>query len=291
MVHNGLIPSVTAFFDKATSSVSYVVADPETRCCVIIDPVLDYDPRNGRTHTASANAIADFVRARGLAVEWILDTHVHADHMTALAVLKKRLGAPTGIGEHVATVQETFARIYDLEPSFGADGSQFDRLFGDGDSFRIGRLSARVYHVPGHTPACLAYVVGDAAFVGDTLLMPDYGTARCDFPGGDAAVLYRSVRRLLDLPANTRVFVAHDYAPGGRDFAWESTVEEQRLGNVHVRDGTSERDFIALRNERDATLDLPALMLAAVQVNIRAGELPPPARNGRSYLQIPLNLF
>ncbi|HSV29399.1 MAG TPA: MBL fold metallo-hydrolase [Candidatus Omnitrophota bacterium] len=281
-------PDVTGFFDPATSSVSYVVGDPASGNVAIIDPVLDYDPRAGRVSTHSADRLADFVRERGLAVKWVLDTHVHADHMSALSYLRDELGAPGGIGAHVTDVQETFRGFYSVEPEFPADGSQFDRLFADGDTFSLGKTEGRVLHIPGHTPACVAYLIGDALFTGDALLMPDFGTARCDFPGGDARQLHRSIRRLLELPPATRVFVGHDYGPGGRDVAWETTIAAQKAGNVHIRDGVSEEVFVELRAARDATLELPALMLAAVQVNIRAGRMPPPEANGVSYLKIPV---
>lgn len=279
---------VTGVFDPATSTVTYVVADPATGDCAVIDPVLDFDPRSGRVSTHSADKVAAMVRERGLTPRWILDTHVHADHMTGLAYLRESLGGRTGIGAHVTDVQETFREFYSAEPGFRPDGSQFDHLFGDDEEFAVGSIPARVLHIPGHTPACVAYVVGDAVFTGDALLMPDFGTARCDFPGGDARMLYRSVRRLLDLPGDTRMFVGHDYGPGGRAIAWATTVAAQRAGNVHIRDGVSEDKFVALRAERDATLELPALMLASVQVNMRAGRLPPADANGVSYLKIPV---
>ncbi len=282
-------PEVHGLFDAATSTISYVVADPATGACAVIDPVLDFDLRAGRLSSASADALAGFVRDRALRPQWILDTHVHADHVTALAHLRDRLGGTTGIGAHVTEIQETFREFYSAAPEFAADGSQFDHLFEDGETFAVGAIPARVMHIPGHTPACVAYVIGDAVFTGDALLMPDFGTARCDFPGGDARALYRSVRRLLDLPGETRMFVGHDYGPGGRPIAWETTVAAQRTGNIHIRDGVSEEMFVALRTERDATLDLPALMLAAVQVNMRAGRLPPADRNGVSYLKIPVS--
>lgn len=281
-------PDVRGFFDPVTSTISYVVADPGSKTCAIIDPVLDYDPRAGRIATHSADMVTAFVRERGLKAEWILDTHVHADHMTALAYLGDELGGRTGIGRHVAEVQETFREFYSAGAEFRSDGSQFDRLFDESDQFPLGNIAGRVLHVPGHTPACVAYLIGDALFTGDALLMPDFGTARCDFPGGDARQLYRSVRRLFGLPPETRVFVGHDYAPGGREIQWETTIAAQKAGNVHIRDGVSEDMFVDLRATRDATLDLPALMLAAVQVNMRAGHLPPPEANGVSYLKIPV---
>lgn len=281
-------PEVTGFFDEATSTVSYVVADRVRKVCAIIDPVMDYDPRAGRVATHSAEKLVAFIREHGYAVSWILDTHVHADHMTALSVLRGTLGGRTGIGDHVGEVQETFREFYGTEPEFRADGSQYDHLFADGEEFAVGDIPARVIHIPGHTPSCVAYLIGDALFTGDALLMPDFGTARCDFPGGDARTLYRSVRRLFELPAATRVFVCHDYAPGGREIAWETNIGAQKAGNVHIRDGVTEDMFVELRAMRDATLDLPVLMLASVQVNIRGGALPPPEPNGVSYLKIPL---
>lgn len=284
-------PDVTAFFEPVTSTVTYVVADPPTGRCAIVDTVLDYDPRSGRTSTASADRVIDDVRRRGLVVDWVLETHVHADHITAAPYVRERLGGRTGIGARLPEVQRVFRSIYNLGDGVAVDGSQYDRLFADDEVFRVGGLPGRVLHTPGHTPGCVCYLIGDAVFVGDLMLMPDYGTARCDFPGGDAATLYRSVRRLLALPPQTRMFVAHDYAPGGRPVAWEATVGAQRRGNIHVREGVGERDFVALRKHRDAELELPTQMLPAIQVNIRGGHLPPPEDNGVVYLKIPLNRF
>ncbi len=285
-------PQVTAFFDEATYTVSYVVSEPQGGHCAIIDPVLDYDPKSGRTGTDSAERIVAYVEERGLAVDWILETHVHADHLTAAPYLKERLGGKTAIGDRIPTVQKTFKEIFNTESGFAVDGSQFDVLLKDGQTFEIGALSATVMHTPGHTPACVSYVIGDAAFVGDTLFMPDYGTARADFPGGDARTLYRSIRKILSLPPATRLFMCHDYKAPGRDtFAWETTVAEQRTGNVHVRDGVSEEQFERLRRERDKTLEMPVLILPSVQVNMRAGQMPPPEDNGVSYLKIPVNLL
>lgn len=281
-------PQITGFFDPATSTVSYVLADPVTRTCAIIDPVLDYDARAGRITTAGADKIAAFVREWDLRVEWVLDTHIHADHLSAATYLRDALGGRTGIGAQVGEVQEIFRSYYNLGADFPTDGSQFDHLLGDGEEFSIGGIAARALHVPGHTPACSAYLIGDALFTGDTLLMPDFGTARCDFPGGDAATLYASVRRLLALPPDTRVFVGHDYGPNGRPITWETTIAAQKSGNVHVRDDVPEDTFVELRTRRDATLDLPNLMLPAVQVNIRGGRVPPPEANGASYLKIPV---
>jgi len=280
-------PVVRAFFDPVTWTLTYVVRAPGSSTCVVIDPVLDYDRRNGQVSTGSIDAVCDFVKANGLTVAWIMDTHVHADHMTGMAEMARRTGAKTAIGAQVTKVQKTFAGIYNL-PGFACDGSQFDRLLEDGDQIQVGELCITALHVPGHTPACMAYCVGDAVFVGDTLFMPDFGTARCDFPGGDAATLYRSTRRLLELPADTRMFVGHDYGPNGRDIAWETSVAAQKAANIHVRDGIGEAEFVAMRGSRDATLEMPELLLPALQVNIRAGNLPEPESNGTSYLKFPL---
>lgn len=282
-------PQVHGLFDKATWTVTYVVHGGPGTACAIIDPVLDYDPKSGRTHTASADKVIDYVRANDLKVQWILETHAHADHVTAAPYLKAKLGGQTAIGEHIRTVQKVFKGIFNLEPGFQQDGSQFDRLFKDGDEFRIGDLAGRVMHVPGHTPADIAYVIGDAVFVGDTMFMPDVGTARCDFPGGNAHTLYASMRKLLSLPPETRLFMCHDYPPAGRDIAFESTVAEQRAKNIHVHDGITEEQFVEMRTKRDATLEMPVLILPAVQVNIRAGEMPPKEENGVAYLKIPVN--
>ena len=283
-------PDVTPLFDEATNTVSYVVVDPATRAAALVDSVLDFDLKSGRTATASADRMIALVRERGLTVEWILETHVHADHLSAAPYLKERVGGRIGIGEHIREVQKVFRALFNLEPGFMADGRQFDHLFADGERFRIGQLEAQAIHTPGHTPADMTYVVGDAAFVGDTLFQPDYGTARCDFPGGDAHALYRSIRRILALPPATRIFTGHDYkAPGRDEYAWESTVAEQRARNVHLRDGVGEGEFVALRTARDRTLDVPKLILPSVQVNVRAGQLPPPEENGRRYLKIPID--
>ncbi|MEZ5668248.1 MAG: MBL fold metallo-hydrolase [Alphaproteobacteria bacterium] len=283
-------PTVKAFFDEATFTVSYVVSDPEGRKCAIVDSVLDYDPKAGRTATASADAVIAYVRANNLEVEWILETHAHADHLSAAPYLKKTLGGRTAIGEHIRTVQDTFKKVFNAEAGFRTDGSQFDHLFRDGETFRIGGLEGRVMHTPGHTPACITYVIGDAAFVGDTMFMPDYGTARCDFPGGNAGTLYDSIRKVLSLPAETRLFMCHDYKAPGRDaYAWETTVAAERSGNVHVRDGVSRDEFVAMRTARDKTLEMPVLILPSVQVNMRAGQLPPAEDNGITYLKIPVN--
>jgi glyoxylase-like metal-dependent hydrolase (beta-lactamase superfamily II) len=281
--------ALQSFFDPATWTVSYVVWDPATRCAAVIDPVLDFDFKSGRTSTRSADAVLAYVQAQGLSVQWILETHVHADHLSGARYLQQRLGGKIGIGEHIREVQATFKKLYNLERGFLPDGSQFDHLFRDGEAFAIGSLQATALHVPGHTPADLAYLVDDAVFVGDTLFMPDVGTARVDFPGGDARALYRSIRRLLALPPATRLFVCHDYPPQGRAPAWDTTVAEQRARNVHVHDGVDEAAFVALREARDATLEVPTLILPSIQVNVRAGQLPPAEDNGVAYLRIPLN--
>ncbi len=290
MSQSELSPIVQAFFDPATNTVSYVVKDPGSQACAIIDPVLDYDPKSGRTTTRSASQIVDYVHENKLDVEWLLETHAHADHLSAAPYLKDKLGGRTGVGEHIAKVQEIFKSVFNIEKEFLPDGSQFDHLFTDGETFTIGGLEVRTLHTPGHTPACMTFVMGDAAFVGDTLFMPDFGTARADFPGGDAGILYQSIQKVLALPDETRLFMCHDYkAPGRDEFAWETTVAEERAHNIHVGEGKSEADFVAMRTARDATLEMPTLLLPSVQVNIRAGELPPKEDNGVSYLKIPLN--
>ena len=281
-------PQVQGFHDPVTGTVSYVVYEAAGGACAVIDPVLDYDPRAGRTSTAAADRLIEFVRQQRLTVEWILETHAHADHLSAAPYLRQQLGGRVAIGDRIATVQDVFHAILNLEPGFRRDGSQFDHLFGDGEEFAIGRLQARALHLPGHTPADIAYQVDDAVFVGDTLFMPDLGTARCDFPGGDAHALYRSVRSLLALPDATRLFVCHDY-PDGRAPQWESSVAQQRAANIHIRDSIGEQEFVAMRRARDATLGMPTLMLPAIQVNIRAGDWPPAEANGVRYLKIPLN--
>ncbi|MCB5424075.1 MBL fold metallo-hydrolase [Altererythrobacter sp. CC-YST694] len=285
-----LRPVVKAFFDEPTFTVSYVIHDPATLEAAVIDPVLDYDPDAGRTSHASADRIVDYVTAQGLKVAWLIETHAHADHLSAAPYLKEKLGGQLAIGEHITRVQDVFGKLFNAGPDMARDGSQFDHLFKDGETFRIGNLEGIVLHVPGHTPADMAYIVGNAGFAGDTLFMPDYGTARADFPGGDAARLFRSIRRLLSLPRETRLFMCHDYKAPGRDtFAWETTVGEERDGNVHVHDGVSEAEFVAMRTKRDATLAVPRLILPSVQVNIRAGHLPEPEGNGISYIKIPVN--
>ena len=281
--------AVQSFFDSATWTVSYVVYEKEGSACAIIDSVLDYDAKSGRTRTTSADKLVEFVQQRNLRVDWILETHAHADHLSAAHYLRRKLGGKIAIGAAITDVQDVFKGIFNLEPAFRPDGHQFDRLLRDGETFAIGALTVEALSVPGHTPACMAYRVGDTVFVGDTLFMPDVGTARCDFPGGDAHTLYRSVRRLLSLPAETRLFMCHDYPPEGRSALWETTVAEQRASNIHVHDGVNEKDFVKMRTARDATLEMPVLILPSVQVNIRAGEMPPKEDNGVSYLKIPLN--
>jgi glyoxylase-like metal-dependent hydrolase (beta-lactamase superfamily II) len=285
-------PDVAAFFDEETFTVSYVVGDPATGRAAIIDSVLDFDHASGRTRHVSADKIVAHVESKGLKVDWVLETHVHADHVSAGDYLKERLGGRSGIGEHVRIVQNAFARIFNTGPGFATDGRQFDRLFRDGDRFKIGDLDARVLHTPGHTPACITYVIGNAAFVGDTLFMPDYGTARCDFPGGDAAELYRSIGKLFTLPPETRVFLCHDYkAPGRDEYRWETTIAEQRAKNVHIHEGIAEPEFVAMRTGRDKTLSMPKLILPSVQINMRAGILPEPESNGVRYLKLPVDGF
>ncbi len=285
-------PLVQPFFDEPTNTFSYVIRDPDSRACAIVDSVLDFDYAAGRARVDSADAIIEYVRAEGLQVQWVLETHVHADHLSAAPYLQDTLGGQTGIGEHIREVQEIFGKVFNAGTDFARDGSQFDRLFRDGDRFWIGGLEARVMHPPGHTPACLTYVIGDAAFVGDTLFMPDYGTARCDFPGGDARALFRSIQKVLALPPETRLFLCHDYKAEGRDqFAPMTTVAEQRRANIHVHDGVTEDEFVALRTERDATLGMPRLILPSVQVNMRAGDMPPAEDNGQVYLKVPINRF
>lgn len=283
------LPIIQGFHDEATGTVSYVVADRPGGRAAVVDPVLDFDLRSGRTATRSVDRVLGWVAAQGLQVDWVLETHAHADHLSAAHVVQQRAGGRTGIGERIVEVQATFQALFNLRGGFRPDGSQFDHLFADGEQFGIGSLEAQALHVPGHTPADLAYRIGDAVFVGDTLFMPDVGTARADFPGGDARTLYRSIRRLLALPADTRLFVCHDYPPAGRGPAWEATVAQQRSANLHVHDGVDEDAFVRMRNARDATLDVPSLILPALQVNVRAGELPAPEDNGIAYLRIPLN--
>ncbi|MDZ7887910.1 MAG: MBL fold metallo-hydrolase, partial [Pseudomonas sp.] len=279
-------PHVEAFFDPATFTYSYVVTDPTSKRCAIIDSVLDYDPAAGRTSYASADRLIAYVREQHLHVDWLLETHVHADHLSAAPYLKRELGGQLAIGENITVVQNTFGKLFNAGTEFATDGRQFDHLFKDGDTFQIGSLEARAIHTPGHTPACMTYLIGDAGFVGDTLFMPDYGTARCDFPGGDARTLFQSIHRLFSLPDDTRLFMCHDYkAPGRDDFRFQTTVAEQRAHNVHVHEGIGEAEFVAMRSARDATLGMPMLILPSVQVNMRAGQLPPAEANGTRYLK------
>ena len=283
-------PEVKGFFHEPTNTVSYVVSDPATRACAVIDSVLDYDSAAGRTGTAAADEVVAYVRDQGLTCEWVLETHVHADHLSAAPYVQERLGGKLGIGNNIVVVQETFGKVFNAGTEFQRDGSQFDRLFGDGEAFALGSFSARTMHTPGHTPACMTYVIGDAAFVGDTLFMPDYGTARADFPGGSARELYRSIRKVLALPPDTRLFLCHDYKAPGRDFfAWETTVAEERVNNVHVRDGIGEDEFVAMREARDKTLTMPKLIVPSIQVNMRGGEFPEPDDNGTVYLKVPID--
>ena len=284
---------VEEFFDKATWTISYLVMDGETRQCALIDSVLDYDPKSGRTCTDSADKLIARVKALDAKVQWILDTHVHADHLSAAAYLKARLGGSIAIGAQITQVQKVFGTLFNAEPGFARDGSQFDVLFEDEEGFRIGNLHARALHTPGHTPACMSYMIEDAGetavFVGDTLFTPDYGTARCDFPGASARTLYKSIRRLLAFPDQTRLFMCHDYLPGGRDLCFVTTVAEQRANNIHIHQGVSEDSFVQMREARDKTLDMPVLILPSVQINMRSGQFPEPEANGVSYLKIPLN--
>lgn len=282
-------PNIEAFFEPVTATLSYVVYDEPGGHAAVIDSVLDFDPKSGRTGTESADKLLDFLAGHRLTLDWILETHAHADHLSAARHVKRCAGGRIAIGERIRQVQGAFKKIFNLEPEFRLDGSQFDHLFAEDETFRIGKLEGRVLFVPGHTPADAAYQVGDAVFVGDTMFMPDVGTARCDFPGGSAHTLYRSVRRLLALPEETRLFVCHDYPPAGRGPRWETTVREERAQNIHVRDGVTEDQFVAMRTARDATLDMPVLLLPSVQVNVRAGEMPPAEANGVSYLKIPVN--
>ena len=285
-----MTPAVKAFFDEATNTVTYVVHDPQSRVCAIIDPVLDFDQASGRTSTASSDRVIEYIDESKLNVAWVLETHVHADHISAAQYLKLKTGGKTGIGELITDVQSVFKDLFNLGESLATDGSQFDHMLEEGDVLPLGEMNIRVMHTPGHTPACLTFVVGDTVFVGDTLFMPDYGTARVDFPGGDAATLYRSIQRIFELPDETRLFMCHDYkAPGRDEYAWETTVAEERAKNVHIHAGVTEQEFIEFRQKRDAQLGVPKLMLSSIQVNIRAGEIPPAETNGVSYLKLPVN--
>ena len=285
-----MTPKVTAFFDEATFTITYVVQEPEGRACAIVDSVLDFDYASGRTDTRSADAVINYVQTNGLEVQWILESHVHADHLSAAPYIQQKTGGKIGIGDRISVVQDTFGKIFNEGTEFQRDGSQFDQLFKEGDSFMIGQMRGDVLHTPGHTPACLTYTIGDAAFVGDTLFMPDFGTARCDFPGGSAETLYASIQKILSLPDETRIFVGHDYKAPGRDhYAWETTVGAQKAFNIHIGAGKAPEDFVRMRNERDATLAMPRLIIPSLQVNMRAGEMPPPEDNGVSYLKVPVN--
>ena len=285
-------PGVNAFFDQETNTVSYVVTNPSSQVCAIIDPVLDFDPASGRTSTRSADLLLAFINDNGLKPAWILETHVHADHLSAASYLKSKTGGKTGTGRFITGVQATFKDIFKLGDEFVPNGEQFDSLFDEDESLTLGAMEIRVMHTPGHTPSCVTYVVGDAVFVGDTLFMPDYGTARTDFPGGDATELYRSIQRILALPDTTRVFLCHDYKASGRDeYRWESTVEEQRASNIHIHDGISEQAFVEYRTRRDSELGMPKLILPSIQVNIRAGEMPPTDESGTVFLKIPVNVL
>ncbi|MCH9695425.1 MAG: MBL fold metallo-hydrolase [Gammaproteobacteria bacterium] len=282
-------PAVQAFFDEATFTVSYVVSDPDTKQAAIIDPVLDFDPASGRTSTTSADAVISFVKDSELHIDWILETHVHADHLSGAPYLQERLGGRTAIGRDVTSVQGTFKDVFNLR-DLQVDGSQFDQLLSDGESFSVGSIGAQVIATPGHTPACVTYRIGNSAFVGDTLFMPDFGTARTDFPGGSASTLYASIQKILDLPEDTRLFMCHDYkAPGRDDYAWETTVAEQRQSNIHINQGVGEQEFVRMRESRDAKLGMPKLILPSIQVNVRAGRLPEPEDNKIRYLKIPLD--
>jgi len=283
-------PAVHSFFDEATNTLTYVVRDPEGSACAVIDSVLDFDYASGRTDTRSADAVIDFIKTEGLDLQWILETHVHADHLSAAPYIQERIGGKIGIGDRITVVQNTFGKVFNEGTRFQRDGSQFDQLFKEGDSLMIGQLRVDVLHTPGHTPACLTYAIGDAAFVGDTLFMPDFGTARCDFPGGSAETMWDSIQKILALPDETRIFVGHDYKAEGRDnYAWETTVGDQKRLNKHVGAGKSKEDFIRMRTERDAKLDMPRLIIPSLQVNMRAGQMPEPEDNGVSYLKVPLN--
>ncbi len=283
-------PNVTAFFDEATNTITYLVQEPEGRACAVIDSVLDFDYASGRTDTRSADAVIAAIRERGLDLQWILETHVHADHLSAAPYIQERIGGKIGIGRKITVVQDTFGKVFNEGTEFERDGSQFDKLFEEGDSIHIGQMRVDVLHTPGHTPACLTYVIGDAAFVGDTLFMPDFGTARCDFPGGSAETMWESVQKILALPDETRIFVGHDYKAPGRDhYAWETTVGEQKAANVHVGGGAAREEFVKRRTERDAQLDMPKLIIPSLQVNMRAGQFPAPENDGSVFLKVPVN--
>ena len=283
-------PEVIAFFDEATNTVSYIVKDPEGSACAIIDSVLDFDYSSGRTDTASADEVIAYVKDNNLKTEWLLETHVHADHLSAAPYLQQELGGKIGIGDRITIVQNTFGKVFNEGTEFQRDGSQFDQLFVDGDTLMIGQMRVDVLHTPGHTPACMTYVIGDAAFVGDTLFMPDFGTARCDFPGGSSEVLFNSIQRILSLPDETRIFVGHDYKVPGRDkYAWETTVAEEKADNVHIGGDASQEKFVEMRDARDATLAMPKLIIPSLQVNMRAGQMPEPDEDGDVFLKVPVN--
>ena len=282
-------PAVTPFFDADTNTISYVVRDPGSNACAVVDSVLDFDYAAGRITYRSADAVIAFIREHHLNLEWLIETHVHADHLSAAPYIQKSLGGRIGIGEQITVVQDTFGKVFNEGTEFQRDGSQFDRLFADGDTYAIGGMTAFAMHTPGHTPACMTHVIGDAAFVGDTLFMPDGGTARADFPGGDARQLYRSIRRVLALPLETRLFMCHDYGPNGRDISWETTVADEQAHNVHIRDGVSEDEFVSMRTARDATLGMPKLIMPAIQINMRGGQMPEPDAEDRRFLKVPLN--
>ena len=284
-----LKPFVKAFYEKSSGTISYVVQDPSSKNCAVIDSVLNFDFSSGRTSTESADEIIRYIEHKKLELEWIIETHVHADHLSAAPYIQEKIGGKIGIGEKIILIQDQFGKIFNEGTRFQRDGSQFDRLFKDGDQYSIGSMNARTMHTPGHTPACMVHIIEDAAFVGDTLFMPDGGTARADFPGGDARDLYRSVKRVLELPSETRLFICHDYGPGGRDAAWETTVGEQKEKNIHVRDGVTEDEFVEMRETRDSTLSMPKLIIPSIQVNMRAGEMPEKEDNGVNYIKIPIN--
>lgn len=284
-------PEVTGFFDERTNTISYVVRDPGSKACAVIDSVMDFEYAAGRIFYESADRMIAFIEKEGLELQWLIETHVHADHLSAAPYIQRKLGGRIGIGEKIAVVQDTFGKVFNEGTEFQRDGSQFDRLFKDGDSYEIGGMKAFAIHTPGHTPACMTHVMGDAAFVGDTLFMPDGGSARADFPGGDARTLYRSIRRVLSLPGEMRLFMCHDYGPNNREILWETTVAEERAHNIHVHDGVSEDEFVRMREARDATLDVPKLILPSLQINMRAGELPPPDPEGKRFLKLPINGF
>ena len=284
-------PEVQGFFDPDTNTISYLVKDPGSKACAIVDSVLDLDYAAGRVGHASADRLIAAVRAQGLELAWQIETHAHADHLSAAPYIKAQLGGRIGIGAKIAVVQEVFGQVFDEGPEFRRDGSQFDHLFQEGERYRIGGMTGVALATPGHTPACMTHVIGDAGFVGDTLFMPDGGTARADFPGGDARVLYRSIKRVLSLPPRTRLFMCHDYAPGGREIRWETTVAEERAQNIHVRDGIGEEEFVAMRSARDKTLGMPRLIIPSIQVNMKAGQMPAPAASGKRFLKVPLDVF